>query len=63
MLCSFIKCIFNVKKLIDLPLSTHKMHHNLQYDVTSTSALQSVSCLYFMLLDLFDYKVARIGNF
>lgn len=51
-----------VLKLISLPLSTHTMRQNLEYDVTSTSALQSFSCLYLMLLNLFDYNVALGGS-
>lgn len=54
--------------MIDAPFSTHNMHKlniiiNLSYDVTSTSALRTVSCLFLILLDLFDSELNAEGIF
>lgn len=47
--------------MIDLPLSTHRMGQDLQMNMTSHRQV-IFQLLIITLLDLFDYKIARIGN-
>lgn len=46
-----------------MPLSTHRMRQDLNLQMNMTSHRQVIfQLLIITLLDLFDYKIARIGN-